>query len=302
MAGFDPTSIGLSLGGGLLSLLGGGNRLNGQQQGLLDQQRRIAGQFEQYGNGVPGSSPGERAALAQQHAQLGEQQLQQQNQAYGALNRNQGVGNLADFLQGLASQRTAQNMSLDSSHLMNALAQRRQALLDAAGVSQGASGLASQQAPPNQLPALFGQLAQQLAYKKYGPQANQDGGGSGGHTTLADVGVSQGEFTTPPATTQGLPQIGVPPAPGNFSNDTNSIGNQFRQPLGLSMPSMMQGTPGYSLGGQIRGAFMQPAPQGNGVNLGGNLPAFAGGGNPMFGGPAQQWGMPTSPNGVRLGR
>src|SRR5205823_7402487 len=104
--------------------------------------RQIQQRFLQYGQGVPGSSPDEQAALASQQAALGEQQLNQRNQLYAALGANQGTGNAPDMIGNLGSLFTAQHMAVDQQHLLNALAQRREALLQAANVGQGISSMA----------------------------------------------------------------------------------------------------------------------------------------------------------------
>src|SRR5438046_1412388 len=146
----DPMT--LSLLAGAASSLIGGNGMSAEQRRQLHLQNNIAQKLYGYSQGVPGSDPQEAAALAQAQAQLGEQQLAQRNQAYAALGANQGAGNLGDFLANLGSQNVAQRMSLESQHLLNALSQRHQALMQASGVGMNAAQLAGQQGQPNQLP------------------------------------------------------------------------------------------------------------------------------------------------------
>ncbi len=184
----------IPLAAGAASALFGGNQMSAEQRRQLRLQNNIAQRLYAEGTGVPGSSPQEMAALASQRAQLGEQQLQQRNQSYAALGANQGAGSLGDFLQNLGGLQTAQNMNLQSQHLMNSMAMRRQALLQASGVGMSAAQLANQQGPPNQLPQMFGQLASSLAYN----QAMKAGIPKTGGTP----GITPGVGAPGPATTQ----------------------------------------------------------------------------------------------------
>ncbi len=256
----DPMTLAMLA--GTASSLIGGNRMSGEQRRQLQLQNNIAGRLYAEGTGVPGSDPQEQAALASQQAQLGEQQLNQRNQAYAALGANQGTSGLGDFLSNLGSQQTAQNMSLSSQHLMNALAMRRQALLQASGVGMSAAQLAQNQGPPNQLPAMFGQLAQSLAYNQAMKQGQPKTGGGGG-AGLADLGLTTADLarTMPGASTQAfvpmaqqgwsLPNQGGLIASGNEPGGWNSQLNINRQSNGL-------GDPLADLGTKIRRRFMTP--------------------------------------------
>lgn len=162
----DPATMAMAA-STIAGLFNKGPKMPREIKNLYRLQAGIAGDIRNYSQSVPGSDPQEMAALAQQHGLLGEQQMEQRNQVYGAYNPNTDRGNLADLMQNLTGQQLMQRSSLDSQHLMNALANRRSALLQASGVGQAALGPASQMpgSPGVDFSALFGNLAQSLAYK-----------------------------------------------------------------------------------------------------------------------------------------
>lgn len=174
--GLDVGSLVAGVAGGLLNK---GPKVPKEVRDLYRMQMGIAHQLQGYANSVPGSDPQEEAALAQQHGLLGEQQLQQQQQLYGAYNPATDRGNLSDLMRNLTGQQIAQRTSLDSQHLMDALANRRNALLQASGVGQAALGPASQMpgTPGVDFSSIFGNLAQSLAYKnaRYPGAQNSNG-------------------------------------------------------------------------------------------------------------------------------
>ena len=265
----------------LISGFMGQGRLPREQRDLLRIAKGSAQRLQSYGTGVPGSAPDELAALAQQRALLGEDQLRNQQQLYGALSPLQGGvanPNLGDMLQSLMSQNTAQRMAVDSQHLMNAIGNRRQALQQAAGIAQGSAGLAQEQGGGSAFPQLFGQLSQALAYQQARKAAGRQGAGTqgvgqgGGATTLAGVSpgemfATQGGGFTPMAEGAGAGQwlnqmisgaqkAGGMIAPGNEPGaGLNATANQVRQ-------SNQLGNPLASLNSRVR-QFVMP----NGVRL-----------------------------------
>lgn len=249
LGGGNPVAGGLALGG---SLLGGflHPQMPAEQKRLLRISAGAAGKLYNYANGVPGSDPQELAALAQEKAQLGEDQYNQQQQAYGALSPTQGGvanPNLADFVSNLMSHQQAQRMSLESNHLMNALAQRKAALQSAAGVAQGSQALTNYDRT-NQFPSMFGALSQSLAYQAalkagHSPAAvgavqnTLGGGGTFGAEAYGKAGAAPP--TTPlqaitPFYTQANQGMQGSAAPGNETpGGYNDIQNKVRQSNGL---------------------------------------------------------------------
>ena len=183
---FGP--IGSAVGGLLGGFLGGGPKMPKAQRELLAFQQQIAQQLARYGNSIPGSDPGEAAALAQLHGLLGEQQRSQRDQ-YGAAAFSPGAGlppsAVADLLANLSNAQVAQQQSLDSESMMNFLAQRRQALLQASGVGSAAGKFLPPETPGLDLAGTLGPLAQQYGYNKaYNSRYRQPKpGSSGGYIT-----------------------------------------------------------------------------------------------------------------------
>lgn len=172
-----PIALGLSALSGLAGAFGGGPKLPPELRALYRIQKRAAQGLQQFSRSVPLSDPLERAALAQQHGMLGEQQRAQRDQLYTAQSPF-ATTSPGDFLRNLTSQQIGQQSALDSQHLLAALQARRNALLQSAQVAQGAVGAASQQqqGSGDALAALLGQLAQQYTYR----QTLNRGGGTGG--------------------------------------------------------------------------------------------------------------------------
>src|SRR5205823_2865925 len=75
-------------------------------------------------------------------------------------------GNRGDMLANLMNNQVGQRSSLDAQALLNSLQMRRQALQTATGMIGTASGIAAQpkENPNGDLPGLFGQLFQTIAY------------------------------------------------------------------------------------------------------------------------------------------
>lgn len=138
---------GLGLLGGLF---GGRARLSPEQRF----QMQIARDIARFARSAPLADPLEQAALAQQRAMLGEQQRAFREALFAQMPT--GVTTApADVATGLAAQEISQRMALDAQALLDALQQRRAALVQAAGVAQGVG-------PRQQEPGL-GQTLQELA-------------------------------------------------------------------------------------------------------------------------------------------
>ena len=211
-ASFAPLGPVGAAAGGLLGLIGGAlgggkpredaithaarlNQLNAQR-GLMD-----------FATSVPGGSPDELSALAQARGALGGQLRSQQQGIYGSFNPQMGTANLPDMMTRIANSANALQLSTNEAHLVNALAQRRQALLDVANVGSRIQSPTYQ--PQSDLPQALGQIAQSIAYNMARKQAGANTSGVPGtqppaalSTTMAQIG----QFA------QGVP----PPAP-NFS-------------------------------------------------------------------------------------
>lgn len=218
-------------------------KMSKDQRDLLRISKGAASRLYGYGTGVPGSAPDEAAALAQDRAMLGEQQLQQRNQLLGALGANPQLGQLPDFLTNVSSLQAAQQMALGSQHLLNSLAMRRQALGQAAGIAQGSAGLAREDASQSQLPQFLGQIAQSMAYSK-AMNRHPSAGGQGVASTQSVPGGPQlnlpGVLTnvgradaSVPAYQWMMPHQGGLIASGNEPGfGTNALANQIRQSSG----------------------------------------------------------------------
>jgi hypothetical protein len=180
----DPMTI-AAVAGTIGGLFNKGPKPPKEIKNLWRLQAGIAGDLRSYSHSIPLSDPQEQAALAQEHGLLGEQQMQQQQQLYGAYNPATDRGNLSDLMRNLTGQQIAQRSSLDSQHLMDALASRRSALLQASGVGQAALGPASQMpgTPGVDFSSLFGNLAQSLAYKN-ARYPNTQSGSNGVNTPI----------------------------------------------------------------------------------------------------------------------
>lgn len=203
---FDPLSLGLSVVGGLF----GSNRPRYDPSQKL--QMDVARQLQQYAAGVPGSDPGEMAALAEMRARLGQQQAGQRNQLLAAMPQF-AQGATGDMLTNLGVQQQGAMMSLDLAHMADAMNRRKQALLDSASVARG---VGPQQREPNGvaqgLAGLAYQLGQSKANKRPRAQGTQDDGTAGtGALTLP--GTAEGEN---PFIPEGIRPPSYPTAGGTF--------------------------------------------------------------------------------------
>src|SRR6266849_3946847 len=197
--------------GGLAGFLGLGRQHEDPTlRALRAQQQEIAGRLMQYGTSVPGSSPDELFGLSQARGNLGIQQRQNQQRAFGAYNPSQGLP-AAQMLANLGNTNIAQQMALQSGFMQDASANRRQALQQAAGVGQGAANLYRPQ--QSQFPAVAGQLAQLLAYQQ---ARNKGGAGGAAGTTAQPTQTSFGGVPVgiPPPTAGGTGQVVAPGVSG----------------------------------------------------------------------------------------
>lgn len=234
----------------LAGLLGGAPREDPLTRQNRQLQSNVAQQMYRYGTGVPGSDPGETAALAQDRGALGAAQRQQQQQLYGGWNPMQGTNGLADMMRNLANNQVGQQMSLQESHMINALSQRRQALMDAANVAGRAANTGPQYQPQSDLPQVLGQVAQMIAKQRAmsqgqgqggvpGAPGGSSGGGAGSGVVLGGNGVPgytpqyPGNFPQPQG--GGLTPPGAPAAPdflGALPNPLYLQGNATTQGVG----------------------------------------------------------------------
>lgn len=249
----DPVSMGLSL---LSGFFGGKQKLSPEQQF----QMKIAQDMQRFGKSAPLSDPGERAGLANQRAMLGEQQRNQEQGLYSMLSPDVTTAP-ADMAQSIAAQQTSQQMALQSQSMMQALQDRRQALMQAAGIAQG---VGPRQNVGGGLAPMLGQMAQmytqyqaarqgQTHYQQYldaltGKTA-RSGGIAGPMNPSGNVapwmqqpgyqapGGTGGPFrppsATPPSTVQGMAvSRGMP-----TQNQGNNIPMQPPQGSGYGIPS-----------------------------------------------------------------
>lgn len=216
--------IGAAL-GGLAGLFGGSQkqRLTAEQRAALAQQRAIANQLYGFAQSAPMTSPDELAALAQDRGILGQQQRGTLAGIYADLNPAQGQIGRQDMANTLAAGLQGQQMQLQEQHMLDALARRRQALLEAANVNESVAGMAPGYVP-NPLGEQLGQLAQVVAYQralKQGQQQRQPAAPKGGTTpettlqmpgALNGVGASPARIGNPFGLTVGAPA--TPSSPG----------------------------------------------------------------------------------------
>jgi hypothetical protein len=149
-----------------------------QQQRLF--QQGIANRLLGFSQGVPGSDPGEIAALAQARGNLGADQRQYEQGIFGQFNPQMRTS-LADMASNLASRFAGQQMALQEAQMTAALQARRDALLQAAKVAPTGK---PQYEPASQLPELMKTLAQSLAYQQAKRKAGaQDQAQPGGFPT-----------------------------------------------------------------------------------------------------------------------
>ena len=224
----DPATIAM-IASTVAGFFGPNQKLSPEQKFQMD----IANQFKGFAGSAPLSDPGERMALAQQRGLLGEEQRTGREQLFSQLGAIPGQqSGLQDLLRNITQSEIGQRMQLDSQALMEALAQRRQALLQA---SQTAQGVGSRQERPGIGSALtaFAQMyGQQQAMKKGQDQQNafmqmmQQYFGGGQPTTGGGPGTGGIQAGTGPSGGQGIwgGGYGGPKAqstPGTFDPQLN---------------------------------------------------------------------------------
>lgn len=177
-----------ALGGGLLSGLfgGGGPQLPPELKRLYKIQAGAAQDLQHFSRSVPMSDPLEQAALASQRGLLGQQQMDQRNQLFASLSPD-AMTNTPDFLTNLTNQQYGQQANLTSQNFLNSLLARRQALMGAANVAQGAAGSVNYQQPFDLSP-LLQQLSHAYAYRKASRGPVGTGGGTVGDLTPTSYG------------------------------------------------------------------------------------------------------------------
>jgi hypothetical protein len=219
---------------------------------------RIAEDFENYGRGVPGSSPDEMASLAQQRALMGQQVAGARDRMYSALSptATTGAGGLADMMKNFESSAMAQQGSMDMEQLMQFINARRQALLSSAQISGsvGQKGGGTQ----NNLPQLVGQyMYQRELNKAYQPPKAPPPAGGGGAGAQSNPLAGGSRFGGIPAGFLGSGQLQMPGAPAAQSTGGGGApgGNllQFAVNAAGGVPNlggfMSQGAPGPTFPG-----------------------------------------------------
>lgn len=164
----DPMTMSMlvSAGSSILGGLVGGPSMPAGQRNLLRLQHRAAREMGEYARGVPGSDPGERAALASQRGLLGQQQRAAMGNMFGNLGASGAVSD-QDMLANLMTQFQGQQSALTGAHWQNMLNARRNALVQSAQMAAGAvpaSQMQQQQGPD--LGAILGQLGQAYAFRQ----------------------------------------------------------------------------------------------------------------------------------------
>lgn len=230
--------------GGLLG--GGGPRMSAAQQAALKQQRAIANNLFQYGTSTPMTNQEDLNNLAQSLGLLGQQQRSQLGGLAAGMNVMTPTGGMPDLIGGLMAQNQAQRMNVNEQHLRDAVAARRQALLQAANVNQQAFDMASARPaiPQNQFGVDMAQLAKVWAQKQAYDQAQKNREGTTDTTPT----------TTPPMATasQAIAAGQAGPAPG--FNPIISTMNQPYDPFAM----LAGGTPAFGAGDAPQSAAPQP--------------------------------------------
>lgn len=246
-----------------VGLLGG---LLGGRQGELSPEQKfqmgIARDMRAYGKSAPGSDPGERMALANNQAQLGELLNQQRQGLYSQMPANVTTAPM-DMAQSIAANEMSQRMALNAQAMMDALQNRRQALMNAAGIAQGVGP----RQQTNNLGQTLGGLAQSYAAYQEARQGQQNW-----QDMLAAIrGGQQQGATAGIAGTQGVAPPSMPSIPGSFMGQMNSA-------LQLNKPSSTQplAPPSGQLFNPALG--MARSQQGNDIPM--QPPMGAGYGNP----------------------
>lgn len=177
--------IGAAL-GGLAGLFGGGGqRMSAAQRAALEQQRAIANQLFNYAQSQPMTGAEDLNNLAQSYGLLGQQQRSELGSLAAFGNPDIPTGGLQDMIANLQSANVANRMSIQEQHLADAIAARRQALLQAAGVNAQAAEMAGQPGAvqANPLGGTLANLAQAVAYAQAQKQRNPVGGEGEGEST-----------------------------------------------------------------------------------------------------------------------
>jgi hypothetical protein len=293
--GLATGGIGGAITGGLGGMFGGGQHEDPVMRQQRLQQQGIANQMLGYANSVPGSAPDELANFAQARGQLGASQRANQQRIMGAYNANQGTSG-ANLLQNLGNTNIAQQMAQHASFLQNASANRRQALMNAASLGQGAASLYRPQ--QNQFGQSMAQLAQLLAYNQARRQAQASApvpgdipvGGTGADLTGAQfqgppqpgplnwqqigasgaLGSPQQEDMSIYGTPSWLGALGQPSAAVQATNAetgrnapgqvVNGVNNTIRQSNGFSTPAApgIPGSPNMMLLNMLARQLMMP--------------------------------------------
>lgn len=278
-ASFAPLGPVGAAAGGLLGLIGGALGGGKPREDAITHQARLNELNAQRGlmnfaQSVPGGSPDELAALAQSRGALGGQLRAQQQGIYGSFNPQMGTGGLADMLKNLSNTSNALQLSTNEAHLMNALAQRRQALSEVANAGSRIQGPTYQ--PMSDLPQVLGQVAQSIAYQMGRKQAGANTSGvPGGSGVPGDI-----PLTTPygPQTMAGPPLPGALPYGGilgaaGFSPSPPDTAGVDALTGGLPAPLYLQdqtaGIQGAAASPDTAPGIPQPVAANNPANLSG---------------------------------
>lgn len=194
----DPM-MALQFGTALMSGFGGGNEPPHAAQVAAKRLMRAGREAWRYGNGIPGSSPQELAALAQAKGLAGERQAASNNQMAANFGMAMGTmdgGAMGDFMGNVAADQGAQMAGIENDHLQRSIAERfRMKYQVAPGLFQqggnmalGAAGAGAQAGGGGgDLAGAFGQLARDLAYQKALKKRESTGAPAGGGGTVNGV-------------------------------------------------------------------------------------------------------------------
>lgn len=134
---------------------------------LYDVQFSMADQLRRFAQSPAMSDRLEQTQLADARARLGEQQSVERNQVYSLYNPQQGTNAGPNLLTNIYNQQQGQQMALNAQHMLAALQNRRQALVQASGIGANAANAVSyQQEPSVDLAGAFGSLAQAIAQNR----------------------------------------------------------------------------------------------------------------------------------------
>jgi len=270
MASFEGAAAGAGTGsaGGPWGMLAGAilGGLFGGRQKLSPEQKfnmNIAKQLRTFAGSAPMSDPLERMMLAQQKGMLGQEQLQAFQMMQPGAGGQYFTGDAAAQMAGMQSNFVAQRSALDAQALMDALQQRRQALLQAADVAHGVGPRQEQGGGMGQMLGNLAQLYTQYQMSRQKPPQQATGT------------PYMGTMVTPPAG-QG-PWGGMqPPFPN--AGGMNTASTMSGPNTGQNVP--MQAPQGAGYGIPTGNQTWQP----NTLNL-----------NSTFGPPQSPYGMPQFP-------